>query len=98
MREHLGLGEKGRVRRRRVYGHLADVSVVDFEAGIIKEMCQRILDGEGFNEARNLNRHGVATLEGNLWRASSIVGIPGRASTNGRSSRQRHLRGPMKCQ
>lgn len=32
---------------QRVYGQLKDATVVEAEAVIIKEFCQRILDGEG---------------------------------------------------
>lgn len=75
-RKHLELAQKGAWPGRRVYGFLADGTVVEAESLIVKEMCQRILDGEGFNDiARDLNNRGIPTLQGGQWRASSIIGI-----------------------
>ena len=75
-RKHLELAQKGAWPGRRVYGYLEDATVVEAESVIVKELCQRILDGEGINDiARDLNFRGIQTLTGAQWRASSILGI-----------------------
>lgn len=75
-RKHLELAQSGAWPGQRVYGYLKDASVVKFEAEIIRELSERILNGEGFNDiARDLNNRGIPTLTGAQWRASSIIGI-----------------------
>ncbi|WP_237740685.1 recombinase family protein [Crystallibacter crystallopoietes] len=50
--------------------------VVEEEAVIIKELCERVLAGEQLNEiARDLNNRGIPTIRGAEWRATTIVGI-----------------------
>ncbi|WP_422390126.1 recombinase family protein [Arthrobacter sp. N1] len=68
--------EEGRWPGRRVYGYRADATIVPEEAGVIREIAQRILGGEGLNAvASSLNARGVPTLNGAAWRAATIVGI-----------------------
>jgi site-specific DNA recombinase len=75
-RKHLELAQNGAWPGRRVYGHLEDATVVDAEANVIRELSDRILNGERYNDiARDLNTRGIPTLTGAQWRASSIVGI-----------------------
>lgn len=75
-RKHEELAESGAWPGARVYGYAKDSAVIPEEAEIIREMADRVLAGEGFNEiARDLNRRGVKTTRGAQWRAATIVGI-----------------------
>lgn len=75
-RKHRELAESGAWPGTRVYGYAKDSTVIPEEAEIIREMADRVLAGEGFNEiARDLNRRGVKTTRGAQGRAATIVGI-----------------------
>lgn len=75
-RKHLSLAQDGAWPGKRVYGYNEDATVVENEAAIIKELCERVLAGEGYNSvARDLNERGIPTLTGAKWRATTITGI-----------------------
>ncbi|RAN79321.1 hypothetical protein B5P43_15540 [Bacillus sp. SRB_336] len=75
-RKHLELATNGKWPGRRVYGYEADATVIPAEAAIIRELAERVLAGDSFNEiARDLNTRGVGTVNSSTWRASTIVAI-----------------------
>lgn len=75
-RKALELAHAGAWPGQRVYGYLADGSIVPHEAQVIREMADRILSGEGYNEvARDLDGRSVAAPRGGSWRASTIQSI-----------------------
>ncbi|MCQ9163005.1 recombinase family protein [Arthrobacter sp. STN4] len=76
LRKHRELAEHGKWPGRRVFGMTADATVIPAEAEIIRELAERVLAGEGFNDiARDLNARGVGTVTSATWRASTIVAI-----------------------
>ncbi|MBP2215985.1 recombinase family protein [Arthrobacter sp. CAN_C5] len=75
-RKHAELAQSGKWPGQRVYGYRADASVVKKESDVIKDLCARLLAGEGYNSiASDLNTRGIPTLTGAKWRASTITGI-----------------------
>lgn len=75
-RKHLELAAAGAWPGRRVYGYLADATIVPEEKTIILEMADRVLAGEGYTSiARDLNGRDVSTLGGGNWTASTIRNI-----------------------
>lgn len=75
-RKHLELAQAGAWPGRRVYGYREDSTVIESEALVIKEMCQRVLAGEGLNSiAADLNDRSIPTTRGANWRATTIIGI-----------------------
>lgn len=71
------LAETGAWPGQRVYGYTAKgPEIVEEEAVIIREMAERVLEGEGLNSiARDLESRGVTTISSATWRASTISTI-----------------------
>lgn len=71
------LAETGAWTQRRCYGYTAEgPEIVEEEAEIIREMADRVLEGEGLNAiARDLEARGITTIGSATWRASTISTI-----------------------
>jgi site-specific DNA recombinase len=78
-------GEGERVRRR-----ITDVAIDPAEAEIIRECARRVLAGEAISSvARDLNRRGIPTSEGNAWNRLTLRRMLCSARISGR---REHIR------
>lgn len=74
----------------RLYGYDENAQVIGFEAAIIREAANRVLDGEPLTRiANNLNTRGILTSRGNPWKFITLNGL----LTNGRLAGHSTLRG-----
>lgn len=72
-RKMVDLAEKGQWPGRRAYGYTASGEIVEAEAEVIRELCERVLLGHGLNEiSADLERREIHTLQATTWRASTI--------------------------
>jgi len=102
IRKHLELANAGKVSGggTRPYGYAPDrLTLVPGEAGIVKEMAERLLARESLRSiADNLNHREVATVTGRAWTTHSVRQLLYSARISGQREHHGEIIGPAAWQ